>query len=174
MQNNEPELTLNAKAAIIKFVLRLLAVPSLIAAVLIFFLGFFIKEVAYNKAYYESKTKIEQFSVKAKDSAETIAGIEDTVKRNANTIIDAQQGLDKLMGDINLLEQKKITLDEIFKNAQSHASTIKKILEPLQGQLTDDKIGQSKLQAMELKLNASLSGMIDKRLSDLYQSEYFE
>lgn len=65
MSDKEYQLDLRAEKAIRSYLLKLFAIPSVIIAVLGFFLGYFIKDVAYQKADIEAQRKIQDIETKA-------------------------------------------------------------------------------------------------------------
>ena len=93
MGMNEPILTGDAKSAIRRYMLKLIAVPGLIVAVLMFFLGYFIRDIAIQKAELAAQKEINRNLVEVTRDVERARFTLATQKTELDSLILASSKL---------------------------------------------------------------------------------
>lgn len=95
----EPQLTLEARAAVRSYLLRLLAIPTVVVAAIAFVLGFLINEAARQKAYGDAYTtassKILELAVgaasAASDAEDAKKAVEETSVKLDRLVVEVEQ-----------------------------------------------------------------------------------
>jgi len=134
---NEPLLTHEAKAAIRKYVFTLFVLPGIVAAALMFALGFFIRDVtyekAYNNAFKEANHYIRNLSSETYEAAyrtkETLRNTNEDIQKNVIRMKEIQKQIKTIHVESEAIRKKLKTaksFQESEKITEAVAETIAK------------------------------------------------
>lgn len=162
---NDDCLTLQAKEAVRKYMLTLVVLPGTLLAVVSFFLGFFINEVAKQGAYNEAYSQASGVIMATAAEAAKTSGKIDALYAQANILLAEAEETRKIVelsaSDIASKVAKKLSNDTLFvkKATQPLAQMGENLEQRLKDKSSKVMTLDKKVKAIEKNINEIKSNM---------------
>jgi len=119
-ESGEPVLTPPAREAIRAYLLKVISVPAVLLTIGSFFVGFFVHELASQKAYNEAYSKANASAI------QELVGLARTTTEAAETAKAAKRQLDALLVDVKGVESVAAALRDTAKVVEDTSARLAK------------------------------------------------
>jgi len=160
----EPELTLEAKSAIIKYMITIVALPMFLFSALSFIIGFLVKDVAqsraYNDAYREAASDIRKLTDSLYETKSDVKFTKEETDKAKNRIEKADKEIRTIRNQILSYEKEAEKIRNTLKTAKSFQQSESIVTSLTEALITRDDFiekiiegSDKKYQSLKLKIN---------------------